>query len=294
MRLAIAVFLLCTPARAELTVEFVNDVGCRVENSYFVADLTERVMDGKLEDSGVLRALTIKAQGVTLLRTRNRMHWAPSFQRAGAKSYTSVATWHPVQESIRDRKPDRFVFTRKGRHQDYPEIALEATYEFPDDAPYFLFHSVMTIEKPIEMYWLRNQEMTMDAFFTHVSWPGADGRPVIRRFEDRAEALPDSALPADVPWICFLNPEKGYGYGAVVLDYRATTTLGPKTMINDGAENGRYWDRHLISRRATPLRPGDRYEERTAYVVVSSSVDEPLADFLKQEREIRAKYRNTR
>jgi hypothetical protein len=290
VRFIILAALICARLTAELSVQLTNEAGCKVENDYFIADMTPRVVAGRQEDSGTLRALTIKFAGITLLRTQNRMHWAPSFQRAGAKGYTSIATWHPVQEVVRDVKPGRFTITRKGHHQDYPEIRLEATYEFLDGVPYFLFSSVMEIEKPLEIYWLRNQEMTMDAFFTHVAWPDEDGKPVLTAFENRQRFLDGQPLPPDLPWICFLNLDKGYGFGAVVLEYSATTTAGAKTQINDGQGNGKYWDRHLVSQANTRLTPGDRYTERTAYLVVKTSRVLPLADFLSWEGKIRVKH----
>ena len=157
--------------------------------------------------------------------------------------------------------------------------------------PYFLFHSVMTIEKPIEVYWLRNQEMTMNDLFTHVAWPARDGKPQIVTFDARYEILKREPIPADVPWVCFFHAEKGYGYGAVILDYKATKTANPITSINDGAENGKYWDRRLINQVNTMLGPGDRYEERTAYVVFRASREAPLAEFLSWEQRLRREMR---
>ncbi|MBL8234949.1 MAG: hypothetical protein JNL98_40990, partial [Bryobacterales bacterium] len=74
-----------------------GETGFVAENSVFVADLSPREVRGQVEDSGVLRGLTFKPAGVTLRRVQNRMHWAPSFQRPGARSYTSIAMWTPVQ-----------------------------------------------------------------------------------------------------------------------------------------------------------------------------------------------------
>ncbi len=265
-----------------------SEVGFVFDNPYYTADLSARTVNGKVEDSGTLRGLVYKQFGVRLQRTQNRMHWAPSFQRVGARGYSSIATWTPVQKQERRETKDEVVFRREGHHADYPEIALWTEYVFPKNAPYFLFRSTMRIVKPMEMYWLRNQEMTMDDQFTHVAWPGKDGTPVIVDFEARKPLLEKDPLPVDIPWVAFFHREKGYGFGAVVLQYSATKTANAKTSINDGAGNGKYWDRRIIDQTATHLEPGDRFEEQNAFVLFRVRKDAPVAEFLEWERKLRA------
>ena len=85
----------------------------------------------------------------------------------------------------------------------------------------------MTVEKPLVVTLLRNNEMTMDQFFTHLAWPGRDGRLHMTTFDDRKPLLQKEPIAADAPWLAFLNLEKGYGYGFVMLDYKATGTPIP-------------------------------------------------------------------
>jgi len=263
-------------------------VGSIVENAVLRADLSKRMVRDAEEDSGTLRGLTFKEFGVTLLRSQNRMHWAPSFQRSTAKSYSGIGTWHPVQKFQRTITPELFLFTRDGHHQDYPEVRMEAEYRFFAHVPYFLFRSVMSITQSIELYWLRNQEMTMDANFTHVVWPGRDGAPKISTFDDRKEILEKEPIPADTPWVAFVNLDKGFGYGAVVLDYKSSKTAGKViTSINDGVNNGKYWDRRLINQTNTSVTPGDRWEERTAYVLFHATRQSPAGEFLDWEKRLR-------
>jgi len=286
---ALILLALLSAQEPRLRVTQTDRIGVIVENAYYRADLSKRVVNGVEEDNGTLRALTFKEFGVTLLRTQNRMHWAPSLQRAGARGYTSIGVWNPVQKFERLESEDAYILKREGYLQNYPEVRLEAEYAFQAGVPYFLFRSVMTVEKPVELYWVRNQEMTMDAFFTHVAWPGPDGRARIATFDRRNEILEREPIPADTPWVCFVNLEKGYGYGAVVLDYKATRTAGAAvTSINDGAGNGKYWDRRLINQVNTKVEPGERWEERTAYLLFKAPSDAPVSDFLQWERKIRA------
>jgi hypothetical protein len=63
--------------------------------------------------------------------------------------------------------------------------------------------------------------------------------------------------------------------------------------VNDGAGGGQYWDRHLVSRQATDLEPGDRYEERTAYVLFRAPREAPVAELLEWEKRLRAPLQAT-
>ncbi len=270
---------------AQLLIDQTDPIGFRVDNGVFTADHSRR--NGV--DSGTLHKLTYKAAGVSLERTpTNWMHWAPSMQRTGARAYTSISTWDPVQSFRHEKSANRLVFAREGRHQLYPEVKLQTEYTYEAGLPYFLFHAVLTVEKPVDMYWLRGQEMTMDGFFTHAAWPDRAGKPVVMRFEDRAPVLDKNPLPVGLPWIAFVNPEKGYGYGAVTLGFQATKLVNAMMSINDGAENGKYWDRRIVNQKSTMLQPGDRFEERTAYVLFRASPRDPVGEFLKIERKLRA------
>ncbi|MBS1829574.1 MAG: hypothetical protein JST93_30010 [Acidobacteria bacterium] len=273
---------------AALAAAQTNPVGFVFDNPHYTADLTPRTVNGKLEDSGQVRGLLYKKFNVRLQRTQNRMHWAPSFQRVGVKGYSSIAMWTPVQQHQRQDTKEAVILTRSGHHADYPEIRLDAQYIFPRNAPYFLFRSTMSIVKPMEMYWLRNQEMTMDDQFTHVAWPAKNGTPVIVDFEARKPILDKDPLPVDIPWVAFFHREKGYGFGAVVLQYKATKTANAKTSINDGANNGKYWDRRIIDQTPTHLDKGDRFDEETAFVLFEARKDAPIANFLEWERKLRA------
>ncbi|MCC6540475.1 MAG: hypothetical protein IT162_23205 [Bryobacterales bacterium] len=265
-------------SREMLQIRQTDPVGFTVENSVFKADHSRQTYNGTEEDSGTLRALTYG--NVTLRRTPNRMHWAPSFQRPGARAYTSIAQWTPVQKSSRRGGTAWQAFTREGRLADYPEIALRTEYRFFAHVPYFLFHAEATVTAALEMWWLRGQEMTMDDLFTHFIAPtGADGAPRLMTFEERKPILAAAPLPVDA-WIAFVNLDKGYGFGAVPLAWSATTKVNPHLAIDDGARNGKYWDRHLISRTNTPLKPGDQFTERTAFVLFRPQPNAPAAEFL--------------
>ena len=260
-----------------MTVTPTSNVGFLAENEYYLANFDLRLTASGVEDSGTLRALLYKPASINFLRTPNRMHWAPSFQRAGARGYTSLATWHPVQRHSRRIVDDAVVFQRTGSVAQYPEIEIDCTYRLFPGVPYFEFEATLDVVQPIDMYWLRGQEMTMDEYFTHVAWPDH-----LHTFEEAKPILAESPLAKDIPWLAFWNPAKRYGFGAVILDYQATTENGANTQIADGANNGKYWYRQMIAQRTTPLKPGDRYYERTAFVLFQT-----LDEFLSWERKLR-------
>lgn len=280
-------YLGVTLAADTLKIEKADRVGRKIENEFFIADLSHRIVQGQEEDSGTLRALTYKPFGVTFVRLRNRMHWAPNLQRVGAPGYKGLGTWNPVQTVREDHRNGSYIHRREGYLADYPEVKMEAEYRFMPGVPYFVFFSRMTVEKPLEVSLVRNNEMTMDAFFTHVAWPARDGTRHLTTFDDRRPILQKDPIVFDVPWVAFLNLERGYGYGFVALEVEQSKTANAGLGISDGADNGKYWSRRLIGQN-TPLAPGDYFEERTAYVLFRTSKDKPLDEFFQREKEIRA------
>jgi hypothetical protein len=277
-------------ASDELKITKADRVGRIVENEYFVADLSQRTVRSKQEDSGTLRALTYKPFGVKLLRTQNRMHWAPNLSRVGSTSYSGMGTWEPVQEFREEQKGGEYLHRRQGYFQAFPEVKAEAEYRFLPGVPYFLFWSRLTVEKPLVVRLVRNNEMTMDQFFTHLAWPSSDGKHHLTTVDERHAIIEQAPIAQDVPWLAFLNLDKGYGYGFVMLESKATKLVNAGTGISDGAENGKYWSRRLISRTDTPLAPGDQFEERSAYVLFRCSKEKPLNDFLNWEKQIRRRF----
>src|SRR5215831_13543228 len=166
----IPVLAACAACAQTVRVEATGAVGRRIENRYFIADLSPRAWNGREEDSGTLRALTFKEFGLTLFRNagNGRMHKGPSLQRAGAPTYRDQGAWTPVQSFREEQKGGIYVHHREGYFPDYPEVKMEVEYRVPADAPYFILSTVMTVEKPIRIVLMRNNEMTMNLFFTHL------------------------------------------------------------------------------------------------------------------------------
>ena len=273
-----------------LSIQKPDRVGRIIENEFFIADLSHRVVQEKVEDAGTLRALTYKPFGVTFFRSRNRMHWAPNMQRPGAPGYKGIGTWHPVQEFREQEKGGVYTHYREGSLAEYPEVKIEAEYRFMADKPYFLFWSRMTVEKPLTLVLLRNNEMTMDSFFTHVAWPDRAGAHHVVTFDERRPLLEKEPIAPDAPWLAFVNLDKGYGYGVVQLEFKNSRPVKAGIGISDGRDNGKYWSRRMIGPDETPLQPGDQFEERNAYVLFRATKEDPLKEFLEWEKKIRAAW----
>jgi hypothetical protein len=296
MRIAVALFLLTLAASAaDLRVDKTDPIGRRIENAFYIADLSHRTINGRDEDSGTLRALTLKDFGVTLFRdpSNGRMHKGPSFQRAGARSYKDIGSWTPVQSFREEQKGGTYIHHREGYFADYPEVKIEVEYRFFADAPYFIVADSMTVEKPLKAALVRNNEMTMNLFFTHLAWPGRDGAVRIVSLDERKPILEKEPIPADVPWLAFVNLDKCYGYGFVMLESEASKTANADTTISDGVRSGtttlsgRYWSRHLISGKEVDLVPGDGFREVTAYVLFKCSKERPVSELLDWAKKIR-------
>ena len=281
------VLLAFAAASAELRVERTDAVGRRIENPFYIAELAP--------NSGTVRALTFKNFGVTFFRdpANGQMHKGPSIQRAGAPTYKDIGNWIPVQSFREAQKEGIYIHHREGYFADYPEVKIEVEYRFPAGAPYFIVADSMTVEKPLKAILVRNNEMTMNLFFTHLVWPNHDGAVRITTFDERKPILEKEAIPADVPWLAFINFDKGYGYGFVALQSEGSKTANADTTISDGVRGGttiltgRYWSRHLISGKEVDLVPGDKFRELTAYVLFKSSKDRPVTELLDWAKKIR-------
>jgi len=114
----------------KLRLEKTDPVGRKIENEFYIADLSHRVMNGKEEDSGTLRGLTYKPFGVTFFRNppNGRMHKGISLQRAGTPGYKDIGTWTPIQTFREEQKGGFYIHHREGYFADYPEVKLEVEY----------------------------------------------------------------------------------------------------------------------------------------------------------------------
>ncbi len=258
----------------------------QVENQYYKAFL------GKLPDhdgvksnlSGQLSELLIKS-GIDqkLYRTKNLMHWAPNAKRCTERRYKTLGHWNPPDYFALENGPYCIQTMRQGSLTDYPEIFISAGYEFLARKPYFLFSSVIKIEKGLCLQRLRNDEMTMDSLFTHVAFMRQNGRESSMLFKERYGELEKEPISNEAPWLAFYHSEKRYGFGVIRLHYSVLDQYGhasplafPHTRVSNGKGGGKYWNRYLICDVNTFVPEGSRYMEKNAYLTFTVDREDPL------------------
>lgn len=209
------------------------------------------------------------------------MHWAPNFQREGLEYKTFGHIQHPDTLEMM-KGPYVFSLYRSGSvSYGYEEIQVSCRYKFYAGLPYFTFSSEILFEEDIEIMLLRNDEMTMDSLFTHVTYLNPEGEEVITvdlYGGDGIEQLDKDPIPDDAKWLFFQNSDKLYAFGSIRLGYENTNLSGdisplyqPHTKISRSSGNGRYWNRRLINDHNTLIPKGSRYREKNAYLIFKIS-----------------------
>ncbi|MBN2366808.1 MAG: hypothetical protein EH225_12935, partial [Calditrichaeota bacterium] len=120
-----------TPPETDLSVSG-EGLELIIENEYYRADLTRSAQtEAKNHASGQLRELINKVDFEQVLyRTENRMHWAPNFQKANLRYYTTIAGWdNPVLYRLK-KGPYLVRTERQDKAPAHPEILLTASYDF--------------------------------------------------------------------------------------------------------------------------------------------------------------------
>ena len=258
-----------------------HDINMKIENTAFIADLTD--IKATAENglgSGQLAGLILKDFNDQLLqRGHINMHWAPNFQRDGLEYKTFGHMRHPDTLEV-VKGPYIFSLHRSGSVPGYDEIEVSCMYQFYAGLPYFTFSSEILIKDDVELMLLRNDEMTMDSLFTHVTFLNPDGEvSTVDLYQgDGIEQLEKDPIPDDAKWLFFQNKNKQYAFGSIRLEYDNTNLsgsisplYGEHTKITRSAGNGRYWNRRLINDHNTLIPSGSRYREKNAYLIFNTN-----------------------
>ncbi|MDC6366809.1 MULTISPECIES: hypothetical protein [Flavobacteriaceae] len=256
-----------------VTVDHGN--GLSIENKYFLADFTaNKPNEGAPLYGGQLKTLHPKDQNDLLFKRKNiNMHWAPNFQAKG-RPYRTLG--HLNNHNAREKVgPLMVTIEKSGSVQDYPEIVLKAKYTFFAGLPFFRFTSEMTMKDEIELFLLRNDEMTLDSLFTHIHFPKGDTIEKLPLYKKNTfHDLKETPIAANAPWLAFSNHVKKYHLGCIRLVYDNHSLSGndsplfePHTKITAVGDGGRYWNRRLINEENTKLPAGSRYYEDNLYFV---------------------------
>ena len=261
-----------------------QDLNVKIENTDFIADLSNiKATDANGLGPGQLAGLILKDFNDQLIqRDHINMHWAPNFQKEGLEYKTFGHILRPdTLEMIKG--PYYFSLYRSGSVSGYEEIQVSCTYRFYAGLPYFTFSSEILVKEDVELMLLRNDEMTMDSLFTHVSYLNPDEAvTTVALYEGNGiEQLEKDPIPDDAKWLFFQNNNKKYAFGSIRLEYDNTNLSGgisplyqEHTKITRSAGNGRYWNRRLINDHNTLIPAGSRYQEKNAYLIFKINNDE--------------------
>lgn len=254
-----------------------------VENQYYKIHFSAE--DDKR--GGQINGIEVKNfENQLLKRGHISMHWAPNFSKSDSDSYFTMEDLPSSSEHSVKRESYHLIKERSGNTDSVPEIHVQGRYEFYADLPYFLFESSMTMEEDVELDLLRNDEMTMDSLFTHVTYPKKDGTVAHLELYDQLDVLEESPIADDADWVAFYNMDKGYGFGSIRLNYdnssldgNLSPTYKPYTKISRASENGRYWNRVLTDTVLT-FPEGSRYQEKNAYLIFSADPQSPAKEIV--------------
>jgi len=266
-----------TELRSEILRYQGEDTNIKIENTDFIADLTDKKATAENGlGSGQLAGLILKHFNNQLLeRTHINMHWAPNFQKEGLDYKTFGHIQNPDRLDL-IIGPYTFSLYRSGSVDGYEDIQVNCMYQFYADLPYFTFSSEILIKEDTELMLLRNDEMTMDSLFTHVTYlhPDGEGNTVGLYEGDAIDQLSEDPIHDDATWLYFYNQYKKYAFGSIRLEYDNTNLngepsplYGEHTKITTSAGNGRYWNRRLINDHNTILPAGSRYRAKNAYLI---------------------------
>ena len=255
-----------------------NGVAVTVENNYFIANLKPNIKTKKGLFSGHLSEILIKNKQILLKRSQNNIHWAPNFQK-DSMEYKNIGHVNNVSAQIIENNLYTFEISKSGVVPKYEEINLYDKYIFYANLPYFEYSSTISFNKDVELILLRNDEMTLDSLFTDLIYPDTKGKVknIHLYNQARLDSLTKSPLADNIEWIGFVNKKKDYGFISIRLLYDNHNIYGgnspldePNTKISNGKNNGRYWNRRLISKNKTLIPKGSRYKERNVYYILDN------------------------
>jgi len=274
--------------RSSLPVQLViSEDKLSVENRYYRINFS-------MEDDkrgGQINGIELKGfNNQTLKRGHIAMHWAPNFSKSDSEGYFNMEDFQAASKNLIEREAYRVIKERSGKTDSVPEINIEGRYEFYADLPYFQFESTMTMTEDVELDLLRNDEMTMDSLFTHLTFPRKDGTIQHLKLYDELDVLEKNHIKADAEWVAFYHIEKGYGFGSIRLKYensnlngQISPTHSPHTKISRSKGNGRYWNR-VLSDTIQGFPKGSRYYEKNAYLIFQVDNDQPEKELVYYQK----------
>jgi len=262
-----------------------------IENEYYLADLASRnsYNNEKLAPGQLTSLVLKKYNGITLERGNINMHWAPNFQKKGME-YKTMGHIQEFDSINIEKGPYMISVYRSGKVKGYEEIQVEGEYKFYAGKPYFSFSSKMTMMDSLTVIMLKNDEMTMDRFFTHAIFPLAsekiktvplyDTLPLIPHYS--IKELRKTPIETNTKWFGFYNDSIKYGFGSLRMrfDYKnsdggMSPMIDEQTKITYAHNEGRYWDRRFVDTTELRTPKGSKYFEENVYAIFEVNSEQP-------------------
>ena len=234
-------------------------------------------------NSGSVEQVTILGQGGPVplehkLESNGAVHWNPDI-------YSPPLPWVHASDW---EKPDFEQHSGPLRHRTrryaplphMDSVVANVTYEFYASQPYVIMSSFMEVQKEQFVQALRNSEIVFNhAVLNEFVWEDPLGKIQSLKIEAaRKHPIHALEIPADTPWMAFINREKGVGFAGITLARNNGNRFGQppsETQPYFYEQNGPwiYWARPnvypfggLNFTRMMPVRAGSFYYEKSAWV----------------------------
>lgn len=235
------------------------------------------------KNSGSVEQVTILGSGEPVLlehklETNGAVHWNPDFY-SPPTPWVHASDWeNPVSDQITGP-----IMHRTRRYAPMPHldtVPASVSYEFYAGKPYVVMSSYMEVQKDMFVQAMRNGELVFNhAVLNEFVWLDPLGK-VQRMLIEGSRKHPIHALeiPADTPWMAFINREKGVGFASINLAFQTGNRYGQpasETQPYIYVQNGPwiYWARPIVYpfggmnfTRMMPVRAGSFYSEKCAWV----------------------------
>jgi hypothetical protein len=212
------------------------------------------------------------------LESNGAVHWNPDIY-SPPLPWVHASDWEQP-EFEQHTGPLRHRTRRFAPLPHMNSVVANVTYEFYASQPYVIMSSFMEAQKELFVQALRNSEIVFNhAVLNEFVWEDPLGKIQSLKIETaRKHPIHALEIPADTPWMAFINREKGVGFAAVTLARDNGNRFGQvpsETQPYYYVQNGPwiYWARPnvypfggLNFTRMMPVRAGSFYYEKNAWI----------------------------